>query len=224
MFLRPTMLRSPEDGGSGGGEDPPTPRPTPAPTAAPAAVGAAAPARSDTIADVRAEAAQYRINARQHKEEADGLRTQLESLRTQHESDKVKVAEPLQAKILKIQQRVIESTLTASLIAAGLVDPDLVALSRTMPDAPKLALDDDDNVTGVADMVAKFKAWKPDYFKVAGAQEPTPKKKPTTTGDGGEPPPTGGAPKTNIRDMNKDEYAAFKKAELGKVKQAGWRN
>lgn len=223
MLVRglPMICRSPEDDGSGGVVDPPAP----APIARPQAAATPAPtptSRPDTIADVRAEAAQYRISAREHKEAAERATEQLAALKLTHETDKLNVAKPLQTKLEKLQLRVIESTLTSKLIAAGLVDADLVALTRGMPDAPKLTLDDDDNVVGADDMVAKFKAWKPDYFKAAGADPAPAPKKVVVTGAGGEPKPAGGAPKTNVRDMNKDEYRSFKAAELGKVKAAGW--
>lgn len=224
MFVRglPMIYRSPEDDGSGGTVDPPAPAPIPRPQAAATPAPTPTPARSDTIADVRAEAAQYRISAREHKEAAERANEQLAALKLQHETDKVNVTKPLQSKLEKMQLRVIESTLTSKLVAAGLVDVDLVALSRSMPDAPTLTLNDDGDVVGADDMVAKFKAWKPDYFKAAGADPAPAPKKVVVTGAGGEPKPAGGAPKTNVRDMTKEEYRAFKAAELGKVKSAGW--
>jgi hypothetical protein len=182
--------------------------------------------RTDTIADVRAEAASYRIAARTAREEADEANRQLEAMRATIENEKTKVTAPLQTKMARLQQRMIDATLASKMVAAGLVDPDLVALASKMPDAPKLALDDNDEVQGVDDMVEKFKKWKPDYFRKAGEapkqQEQQQKAPPKQTSAGGEPTPSGQQPSLDVRKMPKAEYAKWKADQLKEIARAGW--
>lgn len=231
MYPRPQILRSPDDDGSGG--SPPL-TPAPAPQSAPIprqqeprqepSHQQPSGGRPDTIADVRAEAASYRIAARQAREQAEDAQRQLENLRAQHETDKVKVTQPLQTKVERLQQKMIDATLASRMVAAGLVDPDLVALASKMPDAPKLTLSDDDEVQGVDDMVEKFKKWKPDYFKKAG-DTPAPRQQqvapPRTTGSGGEPPPASNQPVTDVRKMDKVTYAKWKSDQLAGMRTLG---
>ena len=233
---RPLLLRSPDGDDGGGGAPPPPPSPVqqaPIPRQQePQQHQPQQPTggRADTIADVRAEAASYRIAARQAREQAEDAQRALEALRAQHETEKASVTKPLQTKVERLQQRMIDATVTSKMVAAGLVDPDLVALASKMPDAPKLVLDDNDEVQGVDEMVEKFKKWKPDYFKKAepgsGRQQtptptPTPTPAPTSTSGGREPPPSGSQPVTDVRKMDKKQYAEWKSAQMATLRAAG---
>lgn len=233
--LLPQIFRDAE-GGEGGGAPPPSPPPATPPVQTYVAPQQQAQppqqqgGRPDTIADVRAEAAAHRIAARQHREQAEDLQRQLDALRSTIEGEKTKVVQPLTTKVERLQQRMIDATLTSKMVAAGLVDPDLVALATKMPDAPKLTLSDDDEVQGVDDLVEKFKKWKPDYFRAAGSAPPAPKgttpaaqpKVAQPTGGGQEPPASGNTPVTDVRKMDKDAYKAWKQAELRKLVGTGF--
>ena len=235
--ILPQILRDSDDG-SGGGAPPPAPPPATPPVqpyVAPQQQQTQPPqqqqsGRPDTIADVRAEAAAHRIAARQHREQAEDLQRQLDALRGTIETEKTNVVKPLSAKVERLQQRMIDATLTSKMVAAGLVDPDLVALAQKMPDAPKLTLSDDDEVQGVDDLVEKFKKWKPDYFRAAGSAPPAPKgaapaaqpKVAQPTGGGQEPPASGNTPVTDVRKMDKEQYKAWKSAELRKLVGTGF--
>ena len=142
----------------------PTPTPAPTPTPTPTPTPAPTPAPGQSIEDVRAEAANYRIQARQLKEEASGLRTQLEAAQNQTEQQRTELegrATAAQQFAERMRSKAIEAEIKAAAVSAGITDPDLVAL------IPKstVVMDAEGNVTGAAEAIAGFKAAKPHFFR-----------------------------------------------------------
>jgi hypothetical protein len=162
---------------------------------------------ADQVAELRAEAAQYRISYRNAQQERDDALEQARQAREQLESEKTKAVAPLQAKLLKASQRAVDFAIQTEMISLGLQDPDLLYLYTKMPDAPKVVVSDDFEVSGAKELAAAFKKWKPDYFKKA-AEEPPPsegrRRAPPKTSEGNEPAPSeGGGPAIDLRDRVK---------------------
>src|SRR5579859_2190170 len=142
-------------------ENTPAPSPTqaPAPTAAPTPSPAPSPSQaSNNEADLRAEAAARRIEAKNERERAEKAERERDE---EHENAKRAVEEegnkfkPIKE---KLESRIIQSELKAVAVAAGLKDLDLLPLIKR--DAMKL--DDDGNPVGIEEAVAAFKESKPD--------------------------------------------------------------
>jgi hypothetical protein len=212
---------------------PPVARPPavapPAPPAAPPP--AAGGGRQDTIADVRAEAASYRIALREARQELADAKSAAEAALAQLEAAKSGAAtaasKPLEAKLQRAMDRVMSTSLQTAMVAAGLQDPDLIALFDRMPDRPDVKVDDDFNVVGVDKLVEAAKKWKPDYFKAPADPGKTPPKKaaPEKTGEGNDPPASGGAGVVDIKSMDRKAYNTWKNAQLNAMRApgaAGW--
>lgn len=133
--------------------------------------------------------------------------------------------QPLAAKLAAANSKLVDATLLSAMVAAGLQDPDLVVLASRMPNAPKVSLNDDLEVVGAEEMVAAFKKWKPEFFRVPQQQAKESKEGPTPprqqSSAGGEPPPSSGTPNLKVRDMDKKQYAAFKADTLRGFRRAG---
>lgn len=114
----------------------------------------------------------------------------------------------------------MDATIQSHLVAIGLQDIDLIGLASKMPEAPKVELDDNFQVTGAKEFAEAFKKWKPQFFKTAADPKDgkdgkeSPKKAPAKTGNGGEPDGGGDPPAVDVSKMNKAEYAAFRAQTL----------
>jgi hypothetical protein len=172
MFLRfpwqHAIVRMSEAGsGEGGGEPPPPPPRQPQQRQAdPPPPPAEGGSRRPTEAELRAEAAANRV-ARQQAEEA-GERTRQQLTEAQAAADRrvQEEAAKYTPKITKLQGTLVNAELRAAAAAEGLVDMDLLHLPAL--DRSKITVDDDGNVTGVAEALAAFKSAKPNYFRAAG--------------------------------------------------------
>ena len=225
MRIRDTWNRalwSDDVEGSGGG-DPPAPAPAPRRQAAPAQEPhyqpqqAPAPSRnSDTVADLRAEAAARRIRNRELEEQLVAERQRADDAQAQLESARASAVAPLTAKLEKAHARLIDATLMAKMTAAGLQDADLVVLASKMPGAPKVTLNDEFEVVGADEMVEAFKKWKPEFFKRAAdpapkaEEKPAPRQPRAAPAASADPAPATTQPVTDVRKMTKQEYAEYK--------------
>jgi hypothetical protein len=174
------------------------------------------------VAELRAEAASWRVALRTAESARDQALDAAEAARAALEEARTKAVAPLQAKLTRALARTRDTTIESALIAAGLQDADLVALHSKIPDAPEVKVDDD------------FNKWKPDYFKKpaesgggsngkerSGGGGGPPKKE--QTGAGGEPPPGTDPPAVNVRTMDKKQYAEYKARTLADFRRAGVR-
>lgn len=192
---------------------PPQQQQTPPPAPRPPVHTPEPPRSSDNIADVRAEAAGYRIEARTAREQlavAEAARVAAENAANQRVAD----AEARAATTAnRIKERTRDAELRAAATAAGIRDADLIPLI----DARTITVDDDGIVTGAAEAVAAFKVKKPEYF-AAAQQQPAPP--PRITGAPGNPPAPGPAPTPNsVQAIPRDragrlEYEGQKTAAL----------
>ena len=181
------------------GEPPPPPPPAPpppppavhhTPPPPPPAVHQPPPVQSDRIEDVRAEAASYRIKARD--EAAARVAAEARATQIQQEADqRVRDAEARAGTTTnKIKERTRDAELRAAATAAGIRDPDLIPLI----DKSTITIDDEGNVTGAAEAVAAFKTKKPEFFGSAAPPPPPPR-----TGPPGSPPtPQNNLPPTSV--------------------------
>lgn len=200
---------------------PPAPPPAPAPAPAPAPVPAPPPPSPPPApiatqaphrdpesekAELRAEAASYRISARDAKAEADRLRAEVDSVKAQTQAQIDAAKAPLQQKVEKVNQRILDTELRSSAIQAGLADMDLLPLL----DRSKITVDDDGNVTGVAEAVAEFKKKKPEYFGAApGVRGATPADPRRQSPPRNDPPAPRDTPEAvDVRSMTKAQYDA----------------
>ena len=182
--------------------------------------------RKDTLSDLRAEAAQYRIQAREAREQLASLQQQqaerIEAEKTKAAADALA---PLQANFEKLRKQMLNTKVEAALTAAGIKDPDLVSMYARCPEAGEVTIDDDFNIQGLGKMVEAFKAWKPDFFAAPGAPavpsgDGSPPAAPRTSA-GGEPAPSGATPTMDVRGMGKKEYEAWKQETFKKMRQPG---
>ena len=153
----------------GDGASPPGPQPVPPQPPFTPTPPREAPVRHDErtrdeeIANLRAEAAQQRINARQAREDAEVALASVQEVRDAA-ARQVEEAEARLASVnQKIKNRTAQEALRAQAVAAGIVDEDLLPLI----DRAAVAVDDEGNVTGAAEAVAAFKAKKPEFFRTA---------------------------------------------------------
>jgi hypothetical protein len=201
---------------------PPTPPAPPAP-AAPPAQPAHTKSISDyerDIADARADAAANRISARNATEQVQAAQAQIEQIRQETDRRIAEATTPLTQRQTKLLERLSMTELKAEAAKAGLVDMDLLPLI----DRSKISVTDDGEVTGVAEAVAQFKQSKPSYFQAATtgqpapASPPAPQPLPRATGATTPPPnPTQTPPSTDVRGMNRADYAAFKRQEIQRL-------
>ncbi len=166
-------------------------------------------------ADLRAEAAAHRIDAKREREAREVADNAL--IAAKADADRRVAEESARHKPIleKARNRAIESELRAQATAAGLEDMDLLPLiSRG-----EIKVDDDFNMTGIAEAVAKFKESKPSYFKQATAA-PAPVAKPVVTGAPSAPKPGDTGTVKSVKDMTKAEYDAHKKAMRSRLRVA----
>jgi hypothetical protein len=206
----------------------PQPQPPPPPPPAPPRVAAPAPAyvppveppapretgnTATDLANTRAEAASYRIRAR----DAEEARLAAEARATQAAADadqRVRDAEARAATTAnKIKSRALDAELRAAATAAGIRDADFIPLI----DRAGITVDDDGNVAGVDTAIAALKAKKPDWF--AAAPPPAPAPPPRITGAPGTPPVPGPTPPPgSVKELPKGDYEAQKRAALRALK------
>lgn len=187
-----------------GDPPPPASAPAPAPAPAPQPAPAPAPAARDydpprggrtleqverELADTRAEAAARRVDARTAREEADRAKEEAARVRTEAD-ERVTAAQTAERQVTdRLRGRTINAELRAVAAEEGLVDLDLLPLV----DRANISVDDEGNVTGVAEAVQAFKTAKPTYFRTL-EQPPVPPRQTSTGPRAPAPPPAPGGP------------------------------
>lgn len=206
------------------GADPAAPAPAPAPApvvlppaAAPLAPGETAEQRVDrlqrALADTRAEAAQYRINARQEAERTTALTAELEQARAATDSAVQTVRTNADSQVERERSLRLDAELKAAAVSAGLIDPDLLPL---IPRGT-IKVDAAGNVVGLAEAIAAFKTSKPSYFR-DGALAPAPVR--LSSGLAPIAPQPGATPPiTTVKDIPRGTPEG--KREYNKAKQDG---
>jgi hypothetical protein len=186
----------------------PTPTPAPAP----------APEPRQREADLRAELAAERVAHRGTTEKVTALTADLEKVRGEIET-KVKAAEDkILPKLTKLQKKLVESELKVQAASLDLQDPDLIL--HPLLDRSAIQVSDEGEVSGVKEALEKLKTAKPEWFKKPAAAAATTTTTTATTG-GAAPSPSSSAPTiTNVKDMTKEQYDAFRKEQLRRIRQA----
>lgn len=170
------------------------------------------------LADTRAEAAAYRIDARTSNERQTALQTELEQARAASGQQVEEVRRNADSQVQAERQLRLDAELKAAAVAAGLSDPDLLPLINKSG----VKVDASGNIVGIAEAIAAFKTAKPAYFRDMQAPPPPPPPVRTSTGLQ-QPPPVPGAapPTTDVRAMPKADYQATKRAALAGLRGAG---
>jgi hypothetical protein len=181
------------------------PRP-PSPTYAPTESPRQNRNPEDTIADLRAESAARRIDARNATERADAALAEIEAIKGKTAAEIEAAKAPLLAQVQKFNERIIGSEIKAAVVEAGIQDIDLVHLPQF--DRSKITVDAEGNVKGVKEAVEAFKKAKPEYFRTAPTGNNPPR--PTPTQRDNPPPPVNNPEGVAVKDMDKKQYAAFK--------------
>ncbi len=189
--------------------------PAQAPASPPAAASAPAtePSKAGrpSEADLRAELAAMRIAERSAREAAEATKAELQRAKEEAEKLIQTQTEGLRKTASTLESRVVESELKAAAMAAGIRDLDL--LGTKLLDRGGIKLDENGNVVGVEEAIAKFKQAKPDWFKSehsedgAKASPPAPKK----PGSSDPPPAPGPREKVDVRTMTPEQYRDFKR-------------
>lgn len=202
---------------------PPAPSPTPAPYLPPQThPPQTEPPRGDRtvaelekqIREVNAEAAHHRITARNAGEQIERLQGQITEIQQRTAGEVQAAKAPLESRLAKMNARTIDSEIRAEALQSGLQDADLIGLP--VFDRSGIAIDEDGNVSGVKEAVAKFKAAKPQYFAapangqrqgaptqdLSGRRQSAPRNDP--------PPPSDTPANVDTRGMSDADYARWK--------------
>lgn len=173
------------------------------------------------LADTRAEAAAYRIDARTSNERQTALQAELAQAREQGTVREQEIQRNADTHVQNERLLRIDAELKAAAVSAGLVDPDLLPL---IPKAG-IKVDANGNITGLSEAIATFKTSKPAYFRDVAAPPLPP---PVNTGLRTPPPPPGSVPPvTSVMDIprntpeGKRAYAEAKRAGLAGLRAAG---
>jgi hypothetical protein len=214
----------------------PAGNPTPAPAVATAPTGQQQQHEERTynqkyVDELRAEAASYRVNARQAAEARDAAERAAAEAHERAQQTVQTQVQPLQQRLTRLQDRAVMSELRAIAIAEGIEDLDFVPLI----DRSKITIDDDGNITGVTEAVAAQKAAKPKWYKsaqqatpptpttqttptAAGAQPAAPAAPARPSGSGARPAEAGDPTSTRVTTLSKAEYNSAKNDILRSLK------
>lgn len=197
--------------------------PNPAPAPAPSPEPKQSPQNnnnnnSNTEADLRAEAAARRIEAKNEREGREKAEQERDEAVNNGKKAVEQEAEKFKPVKEKLEGRILQSELKAAAVEAGLKDLDLLPLIKR--DAIKL--DDEGNPTGIEDAIKAFKEAKPEYFKADGGnkEEKTPPVPPKKSGSDKAPPADPDPKRQNVKALSKAEYEAEKRAAIAKIRKA----
>lgn len=171
--------------------------------------------------EIIAELAAERVGSRRLAEELAQTKRTLEETtagaeaktRTTVETEVGKVG----AKLTKMQQRLVDAEVRGKANELGLADPDL--LMHPLLDRTKIVVDDEGNVSGVAEAFEALKTKKPDWFKkpaaasggTGGGSGATAGATTTTTTGGATPgQAAGGTSGASVKGMTDEQYRSFK--------------
>lgn len=174
---------------------------------------------ADEIANVRAEAAAHRVEARRATERAEKAEKDLEKERKEKEKaveeERKKGGEAAE----KLKTRTINSEVKAKAVAEGLEDADLLPL--IMQNFGKdIKMDDDGNVVGIDEAIVAAKEKKPSWFKTSGGGRGGGDGGAGGSGSGKKPAPVKDVKPRNARTMSKEDYRKFKADEMKKLREA----
>lgn len=167
-----------------------------------------------TDAELRAEAAAYRIDAKTAREEAADLRRQLDAAKAATDARVQEEVGKVSARETKLRERLVSAELRAAAEKAGLQDMDLLDHPRL--DKSGIKYGDDGTITGIAEAVEGFKTAKPEWFKTPGAATGQPSGAAAapaakTTGAAAAPAANAAPAQTRVQDMSPEDYANFKR-------------
>ena len=165
------------------------PTPTPAPTPAPPESFS-----REYVTELRNESKGYRLKAQEQEQRAKAAE---EKAAAAEAAANAKAEEATKA----ANDRILRAELKAAAIKAGMVDLDGLKLA----DLSSVKLNDAGEVEGAEALMEQLKKDKPYLFGNTG----------TTTHTGDPPKPKTGDP-VDVRTMKPEEYAAHKRAMLGK--------
>jgi hypothetical protein len=184
-------------------DTPPVQTPTPpAPPQAPPPNPAPHVDHEREKAGLRAEAAANRVEARQNADRAAAAEEAARVAREQGAANVTAERTAAQERIAKANKRLITAEVKAAALSAGLQDLDLLPLC----DMASVTADDEGNVAGAAEAVARWKAAKPSFFQPGAAPAPRP------TGDPA-PNPNPNPTEKGAMEMTQEEWRQ-KQAEV----------
>jgi hypothetical protein len=185
------------------------------------------------VADLRAELAAERVSKRDLETKISNAQREYETFKTEAEAQRTKAVETESGKGAKLRTKLIDAELRGKAAELGVADPDL--LLHPLLDRTGIKVDDEGNVTGVAEALEGLKTKKPEWFKqtttttttgvtttAGGATATTAGGGATTTTTGAAAPAGGGATAVvHVSKMNKQQYEVFKAEQRKKLRAAG---
>lgn len=184
-----------------------------------------------TKAELRAEAAAYRIEMRKAQEALAEMTKEREAALASVEAKVAEKAKEFEPRLTRLQQRLLQAELKTHAVAAGIEDLDVLPLLEGVTGL-RVTLDDAGDVVGAEAAIAKFKELKPGFFKSAGAGNGSaarpaaadgdnpatgngaaqPPRRPT--GSGAAPQPAAGDQIPDAKKMTPEQYNAFKRDRM----------
>lgn len=194
---------------------PPPPPPPPAPPAPPVNPNDpnAVARLNSQIADIRAEAAAHRIDARNATEAVTALQRQLTEAQTAADSRIAAERTTMNATLQTERQARVDAELKAAAAVSGLTDLELLPLISRSAIVVDPATG---TITGIPEAIAAFKTSKPQYFR-SDAPQPGPAPAPRAPGlpaPAPQPAPAQG----NVRDLPRNEYEARKRDSVRRLR------
>jgi hypothetical protein len=119
----------------------------------------------DTIvADLRAEAASYRVELRKAQNDMEKLNERLTAKDTELVTKVAEATNGSANRVAKLQKAAISAALRASAVAAGIIDVDAISV---IPQEG-ITVDDEGEIKGADEAVTKHKEAKPLWYAAAG--------------------------------------------------------
>ncbi len=186
---------------------------TPAPAAPAAAPAAPAAPATRNPAELMAELAAERVSKRDLEARTTQLQEELGRVRTEAEKKTQTEVAAATEKLSRMQKRVVDAELRGKAAESGLADLDLLA--HPLLDRSKIVVDEEGNVSGIAEAFEELKSKKPEWFKKPGT--PQTQAAPVTTG--APTPNPASAPSTaDVNAMTPEEYRKFRADFMRKLR------
>jgi hypothetical protein len=201
---------------------PAPPSPPPAPPAPPAPPRDVADPSAEIarlrgdIANVRAEAAAYRVDGNKAREQVAVSEARIAELQQEAARREEAARAAGAAETNTWKAKAMDAEIKAAALAAGLVDPDLVPLiSKT-----GVTVEADGTIKGIPEAIAAFKTAKPNYFRGASAEPPPPPAPPAPPRAPGSPAPspTPHLPLPDIKGMSRADYDKAKRQAIASLR------
>lgn len=175
------------------------------------------------IADLRAEAAAYRVEGKKSAEAAEAARKDAEKARKDAEKAVEEAKKVGNDTSERFRKRAIDAEVKAQAVASGLEDADLLPLIR-QNFGGEIKMDDEGNITGIDEAIKLAKEKKPSWFKPEGGSGGNNRRSDrgtneensnkTPTGSNKTPKPKENVTPKNVKDMDPKEYAAWKRGQV----------